>query len=129
MIVFTCMKERMRKIVSIVIIALLLAPHFVIAAKTIHDAEGFLGQTVQETGLPTADVETSTATIVKGALGAVGIVFFVLMVYGGFLWMTDRGSDEQAKKAKDIIQAAIIGIILIVAAYAMTNYIFGRLNQ
>ena len=59
----------------------------------------------------------------------IGVIFFVLMIYGGFLWMTARGNEQQVEKAKDLIISAVIGLIIIFAAYAITMYlgqIFGQ---
>ena len=56
-------------------------------------------------------------------LSFLGIIFFVLVIYGGFLWMTAAGSEEQVGKAKKIIVYAAIGIIIILSAYVITNFI------
>jgi len=57
------------------------------------------------------------------ALSLVGVIFLILMVYAGYLWMTAGGEEEQVKKAQKIITAAIIGLIITVAAYSITAYI------
>lgn len=62
---------------------------------------------------------TIAGTIVSAALGFLGILFIVLIIYGGFLWMTDQGNEEQVAKAKTIIKNAVIGLILIIAAYGI----------
>ncbi|MFA6427204.1 MAG: pilin [Candidatus Magasanikbacteria bacterium] len=62
--------------------------------------------------------------VIGTALSMVSVVFFVLMIYGGILWMTDRGNEEQAKKALNTVFAAIIGIIIVMSAYAITNFVF-----
>lgn len=61
--------------------------------------------------------------IVRTLLGLLGIIFVVLLVYAGFLWMTARGSSEQVDRAKDIIRNSIIGIIIILLAYSITGFI------
>ncbi len=66
--------------------------------------------------------------IVGAALSFIGIIFFVLMIYGGVLWMTARGNDQQVEKAKDLIVAAIIGLIIVFAAYAITAFIGNSLT-
>lgn len=57
------------------------------------------------------------------ALGLLGIVFLVLMLYAGFLWMTAGGNDEKVGTAKKLITQAIIGLILVVAAYAISGFV------
>ncbi len=61
--------------------------------------------------------------IIRTLLGLIGIIFLVLMVYAGFLWMTARGESDPVDKAKDIIKQSIIGIIIIFLAYALTGFI------
>jgi len=61
--------------------------------------------------------------IVRILLGLLGIILVVLLVYAGFLWMTARGASEQVDKAKDIIRNAIIGIAIVLLAYAITGFV------
>ena len=61
--------------------------------------------------------------IVRTLLGLLGIIFLVLMVYAGFLWMTARGESDPVDKAKDIIKQSIIGLVIIFLAYALTGFI------
>src|SRR3989338_696949 len=59
----------------------------------------------------------------------IAVFFFILMVYGGFIWMMARGNEEQEKKALRTVIAAVIGMTIIVSAYALTKLIFTRLNE
>lgn len=75
----------------------------------------------------TADAPPITniiAGLINVVLGLTGIVFLVLLVYAGVLYLTAGGAEDNVKKAKKLIANAIIGIILIVAAYAITSYVF-----
>lgn len=77
---------------------------------------------------PEATVYSKVQTVVSVALSMVSIVFFILMTYAGVRWMTSRGNDELAAKAKHTLEAAIIGIIITVSAYAISNFVLGRLG-
>ncbi len=57
------------------------------------------------------------------ALSFIGILFFLLMIYGGFTWMIARGNDQEVTKAKEIIYGAVIGLVIVLSAYALTKYI------
>lgn len=61
--------------------------------------------------------------IIKIALSLVGMIFLVLMIYAGFLWMTASGEEEKVTKATNILKAAVIGLIIIVAAYSLTTFV------
>ena len=75
------------------------------------------------------DVPSAIGSMVGLALSFVGLAFFVLMIYGGFIWMFARGNDQDVQKAKDLIQAAIIGLIIVLMAYAITMFIGNALTE
>ena len=56
-------------------------------------------------------------------LSFLGVIFLVLTIYAGLLWMTAQGNDQQVDKAKEILKNAIIGLIIVMAAYAITAFI------
>lgn len=68
------------------------------------------------------------ATIINIVLSLLGIIFLALMIYGGFLWMTARGNETQVTKARDLITAAIIGLIIVLGAYAITYFVISRIG-
>ncbi len=74
-------------------------------------------------------ISSVAGKIVGAALSFVGVLFFILMIYGGFLWMTAAGNEQQVEKAKNLIIAAIIGLIVIMSAYAITAYVGATLTS
>lgn len=66
--------------------------------------------------------------IVKAAIGTLGIIFVVLIVYAGFLWMTARGEEDKVTKAKDTIQRSVIGLVIVIAAYAIASFVISRVT-
>lgn len=94
-------------------------------------ARGGLINTAKTAGLETSAEKASlpaiVGNIIYGALSLTGIVFVILMIYGGYVWMQARGNQEDVKKAKDIITSAIIGIVLIGLAFAITNFVIGQI--
>ena len=69
------------------------------------------------------DVPTMLGTVIGAAMSLVGVVFFVLSIYAGFLWMTARGDETQAKKARDTLTMSVIGLIIVFGAYAITAFV------
>ncbi|MEK7656106.1 MAG: hypothetical protein AAB386_05520 [Patescibacteria group bacterium] len=65
--------------------------------------------------------------IINVALGFLGVVLLVYLLYGGFLWMTSGGSEDGVKKAQTMIKNAVIGLVIIVAAFAISNFVLGSL--
>jgi len=72
-------------------------------------------------------VSTEPAEIIKNIinvfLGVLGILFVVLLLYGGFLWMTARGDGKQVDKAKSLIQEAVIGLTIILSAWLVSYFV------
>jgi hypothetical protein len=66
--------------------------------------------------------------VVSGALATLAIVFFGLTLYAGMRWLTARGNDEYVQKAKNTLTATIIGLVLVLGAYAITGFILARLK-
>lgn len=67
--------------------------------------------------------ETLAGTVIKAILSVTGLIFLILMVYAGIMWMIARGDDAKVEKARDIIQAAVIGLAITVSAYAITVFV------
>lgn len=53
---------------------------------------------------------------IRGLFSLLGVIAFVFLLYGGWLWMTARGNEEQVEKAKKIIREGVIGLALIFAS-------------
>lgn len=67
--------------------------------------------------------------IISIVLGSLGVIFLILLVYSGWVWMTAGGDAERVKKAQRILINATIGIIVVVMAYAITTFIIGALGD
>lgn len=94
----------------------------------ISGSQAFDGSNVKEgpknviTNIPEA-----IGNVVGAILAFIGVLFLGLMIYGGFIWMNARGNDADTKKARDIIEAAVIGLIIVLAAYVIATYVGGVL--
>lgn len=62
--------------------------------------------------------------IISAVLGLVGVIFMVLIIYAGFLWMTAAGNEERIKKAKSIFVNAVIGLVVTFMSYYITQTIY-----
>lgn len=67
-------------------------------------------------------------TILNYLLTFVGVLFFLLLIYSGYLWMTARGKEEQIDKAKRITREAVIGLILMITARLLTEFILSQIG-
>lgn len=70
---------------------------------------------------------TIIGQIINIGLTLLGMVFLILILYAGFLWMTAQGEGKQVEKAKEILKQSIIGLIVIVAGFAISNFVLASL--
>jgi multidrug transporter EmrE-like cation transporter len=79
------------------------------------------------TGLGTADVRVTIAKIINVAMGLLGIIAVVIVLWGGFMWMTAGGAEDRVKDAKKMLFAGVIGLAIVLMAYAIANFVVGSL--
>lgn len=79
------------------------------------------------TGLGKSDVRWTAARIVYAALGLLGLLATVLIIYAGFKWMTAAGNEEAVGEAKKILYAAVIGLVIIMSAYSIVRFVLPSL--
>jgi len=61
--------------------------------------------------------------LIKAFLGFLGVIFLLLMIYAGYLWMMARGNQAEVDKAKKLIESAVIGLVVVLGAYAITLFV------
>jgi hypothetical protein len=76
-----------------------------------------------------AKLETMIGGIINIALGTVGVILLALLIYAGFLWMTAGGDTDKVKTARGIIFNAIIGLLITVLAFAISEFVIERLIE
>jgi len=81
------------------------------------------------TGLGDHDIRFTVAMIIRVALGLLGTIALVIILYAGFKWMTAGGNEENVKDAQKILMAAVIGLVIIVTAYSVTRFVTTRLLE
>jgi len=91
--------------------------------QTANEVGAFQEQTGQTNEVYGKFIQTKAGQIVGFILSFIGILFLILTVYAGIMWMTANGNEEQVRKARTLIINAIIGIVIVFAAYAITSLI------
>ncbi|MBI3290907.1 hypothetical protein HYZ76_01335 [Candidatus Falkowbacteria bacterium] len=69
------------------------------------------------------------ADIIRIFLSFLGVVFVVLIIYAGWLWMSSAGNEEKIDKAKRIMTSAFIGLLIVLAAYAITYFVIDKILE
>ena len=65
--------------------------------------------------------------LINAFLGVLGIIFVIIIVYAGYLYLTAGGEEEKVTKAKKLLAQSIIGLIIILSAYAIASFIICQL--
>jgi len=79
------------------------------------------------TGLGERDPRDIAASVIRVILGFLGIIAVVIILLGGFKWMTAGGNEDKVGEAKKLIIAGIIGLVIIVAAFAIATFVLNSL--
>ncbi len=82
---------------------------------------------VRYTGLASTDIRITVAKIIRTAMGLLGIVAVVIILIGGFTWMTAGGNEEKVGEAKKWIFSGIIGLAIILSAFAIASFVISSL--
>lgn len=113
----------MKKIIAIIIsLSLLLLPALSLA-QGLKDAGGKLSDT--QVGL-SSDLPGTASNVVNIVFYIVGTLFLILVIYGSFVWLKAAGREEEINRAKKIIYTSVVGLIVVMASYAITNFILSR---
>ncbi|HBV57882.1 MAG TPA: hypothetical protein DEB73_01275 [Candidatus Magasanikbacteria bacterium] len=131
-------KKILSLVLSLFVVSLFALPVVVLAAygdapvnatNPVGGANDTLGINYgKATGLGEKDVRTTVASIINVALGLLGIVAVVIILIGGFEWMTAGGNEEKTGEARNRIFAGIIGLAIILSAYAIAQFVIKSLT-
>ena len=73
---------------------------------------------------------TDANTLVPNILSTVytwaGIIAVLVIVVGGYFYATSQGNAAQIKRAKDAIMGAVIGLVVVIMAFVITQFVIGR---
>ena len=108
---------------------------FLAVPSAVHGQQGvirnYLNNTAVNYGGYSAE-KGDLATVVGGVifviLSLLGIVFIVLIVYAGFKWMLAQGEEAKVTEARNLIMHSIIGLIIVLAAYAISYFVINTLQ-
>lgn len=71
--------------------------------------------------------ETLVISIINWTLGILALIAVILILIGGFRWMTAGGNEEKVESAKKTLYAAIIGLVIILAGWGISVYVINNL--
>jgi len=78
-------------------------------------------------GLVTKSATDVVGNIIQWAIGIVGVILVIMLIYGGVLYMTSAGNEQKVESAKKTITYAVIGITIVALAFAITRFVLDAL--
>ena len=113
-----------KKIAIMISLSLLIAfPLFVFAQPTTNEG---LSNFANETSLGNADLTSVIGRVVKIAISFLGLIAVLIILGAGFMWMTSGGNEEKIKKAKKLMVAGIVGLIIVILSYSIASFVLAR---
>lgn len=116
-----------RLITFVGLLGLLMMPMVTLAAA--GDANFGIDNINDAIDLGSDDPRAIIARIINVVLGFLGIIAVVIILYGGFVWMTAAGNEEKVGTARKIIIAGIIGLAIVLAAWGIAKFVLTQLGQ
>lgn len=92
------------------------------------DAQGLGLYYGNRIGLGTRSLQDTIASIIRVALSLLGIVAVVIILIGGFKWMTAGGNQDEVDKARKFILNGVIGLAIILSAFAISKFVIESLS-
>jgi len=120
-------------IVGILAVLLVIANIAIINPFTAHAAGDLYGLNTSVNKAPDLKTDSTlpqiTGAIINYAFGLLGTVFMIVILLGGYKWLTSMGNEEKVQAAKHLISMGIYGMIIIFLAYAISYAVIYGLEQ
>lgn len=108
-------------------LGLTIAPSIALAQ---NDGDVFgIGDIEGENGikLGRASLQTTVAKLINVSLSLLGMIAVVIVLIGGFKWMTAGGNEDKVAEARKLIFAGIVGMAIILSAWAIARFVLSNL--
>ncbi len=127
------MKKISKHLIAFAIVSFLVLPLFTLPALAQTNPNAFFGVDAVNNGLQNSlaegDPRAMIGRIINFALGFLGVIAVGLILFGGFKWMTAAGNEDKVSEAKQLLGAGVIGLIIILAAWAIATYMITAMSS
>ncbi|RJO58868.1 hypothetical protein C4546_04685 [Candidatus Parcubacteria bacterium] len=80
-------------------------------------------------GFTSTDLKQTVLNIITFVLGLLGLIAVIMILYGGFIWLTAGGNEDKVDTAKKIISSAAIGLVVVLISWAIVNFVLRTTAQ
>jgi len=114
---------------ALILLTLVILPTIVLAQGANPINEGLEKFSAENVALGTKDIRTSVGQIINVLMGFLGVIAVVIVLIGGFKWMTAGGNEEKVGEAKKLIMSGVIGLAIVLASYSIATFVvLGLIN-
>jgi len=117
-------KKIMKNLLSLAIMSVGGVLLFGLRAHALDVGINEISNTIQ---LGSEDPRTIIARIINTAMMFLGIVAVVIILLGGFKWMTAAGNEDKVSEAKKLMGAGVIGLVIILASWGIASFVLNQL--
>ncbi len=124
------MKIIINLLVTLFLLTLIIVPAFVLVVTPVQAVDiwgGQQGEVNNQLQMGEKDPRAIAAAVMNVALGFLGIVAVIIILLGGFRWMTAAGNEDKVTEAKNLLLGGIVGIVIILAAWGIAIFVLDAL--
>ncbi|MFA6525840.1 MAG: hypothetical protein WCT26_00290 [Candidatus Buchananbacteria bacterium] len=113
-------------IISFVVIFLVFGAQFALAGGLYSNLDVAAGSDLKKN----SDIVKFIGSIVGVVLSLLGVALVLVLIYAGIMWGFLSADDaKKVQTAKDMIKNAVIGLIIVFAAYGITQFVMSSLSK
>jgi hypothetical protein len=120
-------------ILTLAMVLAVMVPAFVLTSSVGATNDSLEGWDLEDfgsgAGLGTQSLPEVISGIINVILGTLGVIAVLIILWGGFIWMTAAGEPDKVDKAKKLIVSGIIGLGIIFASYAIAAFVLGAVRS
>jgi hypothetical protein len=120
-------KKIMKNLVVFATLMVVMLPAFILAQQAQAVDMGM--NYAQNLGLSDRDPREAAVSLIRLIMTFLGLIAVVIILLGGFKWMTAAGNEDKVGEAKKLIGAGIIGLVIILAAFLIVNFVVTNVSN
>ncbi|MFA4942206.1 MAG: hypothetical protein WC564_01035 [Patescibacteria group bacterium] len=92
-----------------------------------HALDVGINEVSSQIQLSASDPREIVARIINTAMMFLGIIAVVIILLGGFKWMTAAGNEDKVSEAQKLMGAGVIGLVIILASWGIASFVLNQL--
>lgn len=115
-----------KHLISLALVTLLVLPLMSLAMPA-NALDVGLNEVENDIELGNTDPRSTLANVINVAMGFLGIIAVIIILAGGFKWMTAAGNEDKVSEAKKLLASGVIGLVIVLSAWAIAQFVVSQL--